>query len=113
MNESSKQTLLKEFRRGTLIIAVLAGLQTERYPAELIGFIADHGMPLQEVTVYPMLRRLAEQGLLESRWSTDSNRPRRYYKLSAQGRTLLKQMLPLWRTINASVEAIYKEASRP
>jgi PadR family transcriptional regulator, regulatory protein PadR len=112
MKTNLEENLLQEFRRGNIIMAVLTGLQQERYGFELSGILASHGMEIEEFTLYPLLRRLERQGLLGSQWRVDSNRPKRYYKLSLQGRTLLKKMLPIWRSINASVEAINKEASR-
>lgn len=112
MKTNLEENLLQEFRRGNIIMAVLTGLQQERYGFELSTIMASHGMEIEEFTLYPLLRRLERQGLLESQWRVDSNRPKRYYKLSLQGRTLLKKMLPIWRSINASVEAINKEASR-
>ena len=38
----------------------------------------------------PLLRRLEKQGLLQSRWNTDNGRPRRYYRLTEEGRRVLR-----------------------
>jgi len=111
MKANLQENLLQEFRRGNIIMAVLAGLQQERYGFELHAIMASHGMEIEEFTLYPLLRRLERQGLLESQWRIEGNRPKRFYHLSRKGTGLLKEMLPVWRTINSSVEAIYREGS--
>ena len=48
--------------------------------------LAEQGMPIEEGTLYPLLRRLEEQGLLASDWRIeDGTPPRRYYKLNSKG----------------------------
>jgi PadR family transcriptional regulator, regulatory protein PadR len=111
MKTKMRENLLLEFRRGNIIMAVLTALQQERYGYELHSIMSRHGMEIEEFTLYPLLRRLERYGLLQSEWRIDSNRPRRFYRLSRQGQATLKEMLPIWRGINASVESIYKEAS--
>ena len=49
-------------------------------------------MPIEEGTLYPLLRRLEEQRLLTSEWRIDDGPPRRYYVLSAEGRALYKAL---------------------
>ncbi len=49
--------------------------------------------------LYPLLRRLEKQGLLESLWQVEDNRPRRYYQISAIGREIREQLTHDWHTI--------------
>lgn len=102
-----RRALVLEFRRGTIILAALAGLQQERYGLELIRIMAEHGLEIEEFTLYPLLRRLGHQGPLQRQWRIEDNCPKRFYQLSHQGREFLREMLPTWRSSNASVEALF------
>ncbi|MEV6488380.1 PadR family transcriptional regulator [Actinoplanes sp. NPDC051633] len=86
-----------ELRRGTLVLAVLSGLHEKRYGYELRRSLTEAGLPVEEGTLYPLLRRLESQGLLESEWDTDGGSPRRYYRLGADGRRALKLLTEAWR----------------
>ena len=78
-------TGLTELRRGVLVLAVLSRLQVPQYGYSLRQALAEGGMPVEEGTLYPLLRRLETQGLLASEWDTGCAPPRRYYRLSHQG----------------------------
>jgi PadR family transcriptional regulator len=86
-----------ELRRGVLVLAVLAGLRTAQYGYSLRQALAAAGMPIEEGTLYPLLRRLEAQGALESSWNTDGASPRRYYRLSPDGERLYLAMSESWR----------------
>jgi DNA-binding PadR family transcriptional regulator len=86
-----------ELRRGVLVLAVLSGLRTEQYGYSLRQVLAAAGLPIEEGTLYPLLRRLESQGLLASSWNTDGASPRRYYRLNASGERLLSAMSESWR----------------
>jgi PadR family transcriptional regulator len=72
------------------VLAVLAALDDEQYGYSLKQFLADRGVEIDEGTLYPLLRRLETQGLLQSRWVLGDGRPRRYYKLNAAGGRVVK-----------------------
>lgn len=95
-----------ELRRGLLIVAVLAQLRTEHYGYSLRTDLAALGMEMDEGTLYPLLRRLESQGLLESEWREENNRQKRFYKLSRDGRQILKLLLTELEKINASLTRI-------
>ena len=105
------ENLRMELRRGSLIVAVLAALRTERYGYTLRKSLADHGMEIDEGTLYPLLRRLESQGLLTSEWREEQNRNKRFYRLSAEGRQILKRLLAEWAGIDASLKEIFKESA--
>lgn len=88
---------LVELRRGVLMLAVLSRLQKPQYGYSLRQALAEGGMPIEEGTLYPLLRRLEAQGLLASEWSTDHSPPRRYYRLSVEGRRALAELTAAWR----------------
>lgn len=91
-------TDLTELRRGTLVLAVLSRLRSRQYGYSLRQALAEGGMPIEEGTLYPLLRRLEAQGLLTSEWDTDSAPPRRYYRLSAEGKRSLAALADAWRS---------------
>jgi Transcriptional regulator PadR-like family len=57
-----------ELRRGSLVLAVLAGLRKEQCGYTLRKTLEEQGMAIDEGTLYPLLRRLEAQGLLNSEW---------------------------------------------
>jgi len=99
-NKELLESLVLELRRGTLILSVLSQLYTQEYGYSLIQKITDKGMNIDAGTLYPLLRRLEKQGLLDSSWDIYENRPRRYYKLNSQGEELLKQLTSEWNQLN-------------
>lgn len=97
-----------ELRRGSLVLAVLAQLRTEQYGYTLRKALADHGMAIDEGTLYPLLRRLESQGLLVSEWREEDKRNKRFYVLSVEGKQILKQLLAEWKSIDSSLNGIVK-----
>jgi PadR family transcriptional regulator PadR len=100
------ENLRSELRRGCLILAVLAELRTEQYGYTLRKGLTDHGIAIDEGTIYPLLRRLESQGLLLSEWREEEKRNKRFYRLSADGEQILKQLLEEWRGMNTSLSQI-------
>jgi PadR family transcriptional regulator PadR len=95
-----------ELRRGSLVLAVLVALRSERYGYTLRKVLADQGMEIDEGTLYPLLRRLESQGLLDSEWREEDKRSKRFYRLSAAGKQTLKLLLAEWKSINSSLNGI-------
>jgi len=106
------ENLRLELRRGCLGLAVLAALRSEQYGYTLRKALADEGMDIDEGTLYPLLRRLESQGLLQSEWRDEDKRRKRFYVLSVRGRQMLKLLLAEWEGLNASLNGILKEARR-
>jgi PadR family transcriptional regulator PadR len=104
------ENLRLELRRGCLTLAVLTQLRSERYGYTLRKALADDGLEIDEGTLYPLLRRLENQGLLVSVWREEDKRNKRFYRLSPQGKQTLKQLLAEWHQINKSLDKIFQEA---
>jgi PadR family transcriptional regulator PadR len=100
------ENLRLELRRGCLVIAVLAKLQNEQYGYSLRKALNDDGLSIDQGTLYPLLRRLEQQGLLTSEWREEEKREKRFYRLSAEGKLMLKHLLAEWHTINTSMKGI-------
>ncbi|MEX5295914.1 helix-turn-helix transcriptional regulator [Kocuria sp. CPCC 205268] len=75
----------QELRRGTVVLACLLVLDEPRYGYALLRTLGDAGLDVEANTLYPLLRRLEAQGLLESDWNTDESRPRKFYRITAPG----------------------------
>ena len=105
-NHELFENLRLELRRGSLVLAVLAALRKEQYGYTLRKTLAEQGMAIDEGTLYPLLRRLESQGLLASEWREEEKRNKRFYRLSNEGKALLKQLLTEWQSINASLNGI-------
>jgi PadR family transcriptional regulator PadR len=102
------ENLRNELRRGSLVLAVLTQLRGEQYGYTLRKALAEHGMAIDEGTLYPLLRRLETQGLLVSEWREEEKRNKRFYRLSPEGKLILKQLLAEWESIDASLNGILK-----
>jgi len=90
-----------ELRRGVIVLATLSQLNEAQYGYSLLKNLADLGLEIDQGTLYPLLRRLEAQGLLESVWKIEEARPRRYYVISAAGRKLLPKLKDEWNSIVA------------
>lgn len=105
-NSEAFENLRLELRRGCLILAVLAALRTEQYGYTLRKSLAERGMEIDEGTLYPLLRRLESQGLLTSQWREEDKRNKRFYRLSPEGKLILKQLLQEWRGIDSALKEV-------
>jgi PadR family transcriptional regulator PadR len=103
------ESLRLELRRGSLVLAVLAALRSEQYGYTLRKTLEEEGLEVDEGTLYPLLRRLESQGLLESEWREEDKRNKRFYKLSSTGRHVFKQLVAEWEGLDSSLRGLLKE----
>jgi DNA-binding PadR family transcriptional regulator len=96
----------QELRRGVVVLAVLSQLRTPQYGYSLRQALAASGMPIEEGTLYPLLRRLEAQNFLTSEWRIEDGPPRRYYVLSRDGKELLKSLSGTWRSLVATMARV-------
>ena len=87
--------LILEFRRGTLIMVVLAQLNKPMYGYSLIKELEGKGISIEGNTLYPLLRRLESQGLLKSEWETDED-----------GKLVYKKIKAHWEKFSQSINAL-------
>lgn len=100
------ENLRLELRRGSLVLAVLATLRTETHGYALGNTLREDGLEIDENTLYPLLRRLESQKLLDSQWRVEDKRNKRFYRLSEDGEQVLERLLEEWRKMNQSIEKI-------
>jgi PadR family transcriptional regulator PadR len=106
---SLHEKLTQELRRGLLVLATLSQLKEARYGYALIDQLAKQGLEIEQGTLYPLLRRLEEQGLLQSEWNVEGSRPRRYYVISPMGAELLQALADEWRQLDDVMERLLNE----
>jgi len=112
MTSSQLDKMRLELRRGVLVLAVLASLKQAHYGYSLRRQLQDKGIDIDEGTLYPLVRRLAEQGLLDSEWQLAEGRERRYYRLSEHGRELLVQLTDEWLQLNSAMGPLLDETEK-
>ena len=109
MGETDAATKLEmELRRGAVILATLSQLRTPRYGYDLRQALASKGMPIEEGTLYPLLRRLESQGLLDSEWRIEDGPPRRYYVMNTTGKKVFQRMTGSWKSMNQSMSKLLR-----
>jgi PadR family transcriptional regulator, regulatory protein PadR len=96
----------QELRRGTVVLACLLVLRSPEYGYALLKRLDAAGIPSEANTIYPLLRRLEERGLLTSEWNTDDSRPRKFYRTSATGAQLAAQLLTDMTELTTSLRAL-------
>jgi DNA-binding PadR family transcriptional regulator len=96
-------SLTMELRRGVIVLAILSRLEDEHYGYSLRELLSKRGLEINEGTLYPLLRRLESQGLLDSRWQLREGRPRRYYRISQKGKKTLEEMTGEWMRLNEAM----------
>lgn len=101
----------RELKRGTIEMVILTLLaEREMYGYELVSELEERSAGRLEVkdgTLYPVLYRLEEAGRVETRWETpDRGVPRKYYRLTAEGRAALERLVADWEAFAAGVDAV-------
>ena len=100
---------LLELRRGTVILCVLAKLKHPIYGYSLIAELSGSGIAIEANTLYPLLRRLENQGLLTSSWNTEGAKPRKYYETTDFGREVLAELKRHWQFAVQNMDLLLEE----
>ena len=94
----------KEIKRGAASLAIVAVLDEQTaYGYEIVKTLGEKAsfLNLEQGTVYPLLRRLEKRKLLESEWNYDDpTKPKKYYKLTADGKMALQIMTETWSVLS-------------
>jgi len=97
-----------QMRKGILEYCILSILsRNDAYASEIIGELKNAEMIVVEGTLYPLLTRQKNQGLLSYRWEeSPQGPPRKYYTLTAVGKEALEQLDESWRALIGQIERI-------
>ncbi|AHC16121.1 PadR family transcriptional regulator [Salinispira pacifica] len=107
--DSRFQNLVQELRRGSLVLAVLHLSDAPSYGYALVERLKQAGIGAEKNTLYPLLRRLEQQGLMESSWDTGEARPRKYYRITDEGRETRQLLKEEWNEMSRSMDRILTE----
>lgn len=108
--EAVLENLVQELKRGTLALAVLLSTDEPVYGYALAAALQERGVDIEQNTLYPLLRRMEDQGLLESSWDTAEARPRRYYRIGEAGRDIRARLMDTWKAADAALRAMEDKA---
>lgn len=102
-----------QMRKGILEFCILAILSKEEaYASELIRTLKDARLLVVEGTVYPLLTRLKNDGLLKYRWEESSTGPpRKYYDITPLGKEFLEELKKTWGQLTESVNSVTAETT--
>jgi PadR family transcriptional regulator, regulatory protein PadR len=100
-----------QMRKGVLELCILSILSKgDAYPTEIIEKLKDTKLVIVEGTLYPLLTRLKNTGILSYRWEeSSSGPPRKYYKLTASGEQYLKDLELGWQQLVETVNKTIKK----
>lgn len=107
-----QESQVREIRRGSVVLACLLALRTPGYGYGLLERLQERGIDVDANTLYPLLRRLQEQGLLLSEWDTEGARPRKYYRTSKEGDQRAEALLDAWLELADSINNLNEEFSK-
>jgi PadR family transcriptional regulator PadR len=109
MVPGTTEKLMSQMRRGAIEYCVLALLRKEeRYGFDLVRGLAEtDGLVTSEGTIYPLLARLRNEGLVETTWHESAQGPpRRYYRLTLDGERAVEIFIEQWTRFRDSVDRI-------
>ncbi|NER14107.1 PadR family transcriptional regulator [Leptobacterium flavescens] len=97
-----------QMRKGVLEYCILSILKDEdKYASEILNTLKDAKMLVVEGTIYPLLTRLKNTGLLNYRWEeSTSGPPRKYYQLTETGKIFLKELTTTWDELKNAVNIV-------
>lgn len=97
-----------QMRKGILEFCILTILKRkDAYTSELLSVLKDAKLLVVEGTIYPLLTRLKNAGLLSYRWEeSKSGPPRKYYALTENGQLFLKELDTTWKDLSLAVKTV-------
>ena len=105
-----------QMRKGVLELCILAIIdrETEMYPSDIIGRLKESELIVVEGTLYPLLTRLKNDGLLQYTWrESRSGPPRKYFQLTDEGKEFLADLKVGWDELVAAVNTVAASESLP
>lgn len=100
-----------QMRKGVLEFCILSVLKDgEAYTSDILETLKDAKMLVVEGTIYPLLTRLKNAGLLSYRWEeSTSGPPRKYYSLTEKGKLFLTELSSTWNELQQAVTKVTSE----
>lgn len=94
-----------QMRKGVLELCILSIIEEDEvYPSDIISRLKANDLIVVEGTLYPLLTRLKNDGLLDYSWrESNAGPPRKYFKITAVGRQFLEALSSSWQQLVQSV----------
>ena len=95
-------------RKGLLEFLILKIISADKvYVADMLDRLSKTEFATQEGTLYPLLSKLRRDGLVDYEWQeSEAGPPRKYYELTAKGKSQLAELNDYWKSINATVNQL-------
>ena len=102
------ENIKSQMRKGILEYCILSVIdRKEAYTSDILENLKKADLLVVEGTLYPLLSRLKNNGILTYRWEeSTSGPPRKYFCLTDEGRELLSQLQAEWQAISNSIKVI-------
>lgn len=100
-----------QMRKGLLELGILGILskEPEAYPSDILQQLKDANLVVLEGTLYPLLTRLKNAGLLDYKWVESlSGPPRKYYTITKEGTEMYQQLKSTWQQLSQSIHLLIK-----
>lgn len=106
---SNLENTQSQMRKGVLEFCIMAIISAEEiYPSDIISKMKDSKLIVVEGTLYPLLTRLKNAGLLTYSWrESNAGPPRKYYKITPLGEEFLKELKKTWDELVDAVNQTY------
>jgi PadR family transcriptional regulator PadR len=102
MSLDDKFTAIRKGLLEFLILKIVAA--REVYVADILDRLSDTEFATQEGTLYPLLSKMRRDGLVDYKWQeSDAGPPRKYYQLTAKGKSQLADLSDYWKQLNATI----------
>jgi PadR family transcriptional regulator PadR len=101
----SENERFSAIRKGLLEFLILKIAAADKvYVADILQRLRSTEFATQEGTLYPLLSKMRRDGLVDYEWrESEAGPPRKYYKLTAKGRSQLAELNDYWKSINATI----------
>ena len=95
-------------RKGLLEFLILKIVSANKvYVADIMERLSETDFATQEGTLYPLLSKMRRDGLLDYEWQeSDAGPPRKYYELTAKGKTQLGELNDYWKQLSATISQL-------
>lgn len=110
MNVDNTQS---QMRKGILEFCILSIIRRrEAYPSDIVAEMREAHFQILEGTLYPLLTRLKNAGMLNYRWvESSSGPPRKYFSLTEQGLQFYEELQQTWQELQQAVDRITQKNS--
>lgn len=95
-------------RKGLLEFLILRIIASDKvYVADMLDRLRETEFATQEGTLYPLLSKMRREGLVDYEWQeSDAGPPRKYYELTAKGKSQLAELGDYWKQINTTISRL-------